>query len=197
MQPKSKREKIGCDAPIVKAAELEPAVWKAITEVVYNPDLVVQRVEEKYGSDKLADKQKQMAYLLEQVEAKRKELERWNEAYAAGYLDLTEWGEKKLAVQQELGHLDGAVAKLRAQLSRKDDLERQKAVALTELAAIRERDLSDGGELPFKARRRIVALLVDDIVVNANARVFEIHGVIRATRSYGQDFELESTGRNT
>jgi site-specific DNA recombinase len=195
-QPKSKREAIGCDTPTIRANELETAVWQTLTEVIYNPDLIIERLEEKYSSEKFAEKAKQLAYLEEQVQAQKNELERWNKAYGAGYLDLTEWGEKKLTVQQELDKLNKAVTKVKTQLARKDDLERQKQIVLTELASLRRKEIGEEGDLPFKTKRKIVALLVDDIVVNAHERTFELHGVIRATRSYGQDFELRSTGRN-
>jgi hypothetical protein len=58
------------------------------------------------------------------------------------------------------------------------------------LASLRERELGEDGDLPFKIKRKIIGLLVDDIVVNGKERTFELRGVIRATRSYGQDFEL-------
>ena len=37
--------------------------------------------------------------------------------------------------------------------------------------------MGDGGDLPFKMKRRIVGFLVDDIVVDAQQRTFELHGV--------------------
>lgn len=191
MQGKMRREEIGCTNPLIKAAELEAAIWKAITEVIYNPDLVIKVLEEKYSTEKLAETQKQLEYLEEQVQAVQDELERWNKAYGVGYLNLTEWGEKKLTIQQDLERLDLAMAKKRAQLAQKDELERLKQIVLTELAALREREFGEDKDLPFETKRKLVALLVDDIVVNGQERVFEMHGVIRATRSYG-DFTLVS-----
>lgn len=191
-QGKMRREEIGCKNPLIKASELEPAVWKVITEIVYNPDLVIKVLEEKYSTEKFDEKQRQLEYIEEQVQAQQQELERWNQAYGAGYLNLTEWGEKKLVIQQELEKLELAKAKKRAQLDQKDDLERQKQIVLTELTALREKDFDESGDLPFETKRKIVALLVDDIVVNGNERIFELHGVIRATRCYGDDFTLES-----
>jgi hypothetical protein len=196
-QPKSIRETIGCDTPTIRASELEPAVWQAITEVIYNPDLVIQGLEERYSSEKHAEKAKRLTSVEEQIQAKEDELERWNQAYAAGYLDLKEWGEKKLTVEQKLAGLNRAAEEIRKELSHKDDLERQTRVVLTELASLRELELGKEGDLPFKIKRKIIGLLVDDIVVNGKGRTFELRGVIRATRSYGQDFELVSMCKNT
>jgi site-specific DNA recombinase len=189
-QPKSIRETIGCDTPTIRASELEPAVWKAITEVICDPDLVIQGLEEKYSSEKHAEKAKRLASIEKQMQAKEDELERWNQAYAAGYLGLKEWGEKKLAVEQGLAGLNRAAEEIRRELTHKDDLERQTRIVLTELASLRELELGKEGDLPFKIKRKIIGLLVDDIVVNGKDRTFELRGVIRATRSYGQDFEL-------
>jgi site-specific DNA recombinase len=196
-QPKSIRETIGCDTPTIRASELEPAVWKAITEVICDPDLVIQGLEEKYSSEKHAEKAKRLASIEKQMQAKEDELERWNQAYAAGYLGLKEWGEKKLAVEQGLAGLNRAAEEIRRELTHKDDLERQTRIVLTELASLRELELGKEGDLPFKIKRKIIGLLVDDIVVNGKDRTFELRGVIRATRSYGQDFELVPMGRTT
>jgi hypothetical protein len=87
----------------------------------------------------------------------------------------------------------GARDKIRKELTHKDDLERQTRVVLTELASLREREIGQEGDLPFKTKRKIIGLLVDDIVINGKDRAFELRGVIRAMRSYGQDFELVST----
>ncbi|UCC85666.1 MAG: recombinase family protein [Anaerolineales bacterium] len=196
-QPKSVREAIGCDTPTIRASELEPAVWQIITELIYSPDLVIQALKEKYSSEQYAEKAKRLASVEEQLQAKEDELERWNQAYGAGYLDLKEWGEKKLTVAQESNRLKQAAEEIKKELTHKDDLERQTQVVLTELASMRERGLGEDGDLPFKIKRKIIGLLVDDIVVNGQERTFELRGVIRATRSYGQDFELVPMGRNT
>jgi hypothetical protein len=115
-------------------------------------------------------------------------LERWNQAYGAGFLSLAEWGERKQAVQQERAKLNGAIAKVQGQLAEKEDLEQQKEIILTEIASLEENEFGEGKELPFKLKRRIVGLLVDNVVVDTRQRTFELHGVIRATRSYGQQF---------
>ena len=196
-QPKSIRDQIGCDTPTVRADELEPAVWQAITEVIYNPELVIEGLEQRYSEERFAEKSNHLDYLEEQLKTKADELERWDQAYAAGYLDLREWGEKKLAVQQELEKLRESAETTRRQLAQRDDLERQKQIVLTELASLREGGLRPEEDLPFEAKRKIIALLVDDIVVNGKERTFELKGVIRTTRSYGQDFMLESMGRST
>jgi hypothetical protein len=193
MQPKTRREAIGCDASIVRADELEPAVWGAITDVIYEPELVLQRLEEKYSRESLAEKERQLEYLQSQMQDKEDELDRWNKAYAAGFLNLAEWGEKKLAVQQEIAKLNVAIGKAKGQLTQKEDLKQQREIVLAELASVKDKDLGDGGDLPFKMKRRIVGFLVDDIVVDAQQRTFELHGVIRATRSYGQQFASGSS----
>jgi hypothetical protein len=68
---------------------------------------------------------------------------------------------------------------------------------LTELALLRERELGKEEGLPFKIKRKIIGLLVDDIVVSGKDDTFELRGVIRATRSYGQDFELVPMAKST
>jgi site-specific DNA recombinase len=188
MQPRTMRETIGCDAPIVRADQLEPAVWGTITEVICNPALVIQQLEEKYSQESLAEKETQLTHLESQAQEKDSELERWNQAYGAGFLSLAEWGERKQAVQQERAKLNGAIAKVQGQLAEKEDLEQQKEIILTEIASLEENEFGEGKELPFKLKRRIVGLLVDNVVVDTRQRTFELHGVIRATRSYGQQF---------
>jgi site-specific DNA recombinase len=196
-QPKSIREQIGCDTPTIRASELEAAVWQAITEVIYNPELVIEGLEQRYSEEGIAEKGKHLDYLEEQMKTKEDELERWNQAYEAGYLDLTEWGEKKLAIQQALEKLTAAVETTRQHLAQRDDLERQKQIVLTELTSLREAGLGTEEDLPFEAKRKIIALLVDDIVIRGKERTFELQGIIRTTRSYGQDFMLDSMARST
>ncbi|MCB0165394.1 MAG: recombinase family protein [Anaerolineae bacterium] len=191
MQVKTLREEIGCNNPLIKASDLESAVWQVITEIIYNPELVIKVLEEKYSTEKFAEKQKQLEYIEDRIRAQYEEQKRWNQAYGAGYLDLTEWGEKKLVIQQELEKLESARAKKRMQLAQKEDLERQKQTVLAELTALRENNFDDEQDLLFETKRKIVALLVDNIVVNGIDRVFELYGVIQATRSY-DDFTLES-----
>ena len=193
MLPKSRREVIGCNAPILRADVLEPAVWNTITEVIYDPDLVIQRLEEKYSQESYVERERQLAHLQNQVQEKEDELNRWNVAYGSGYLSLAEWAEKKLAVQQEIAKLNGAIAQVARQLTQKEDLEWQKEIVTSELASLKEQAFGELGDLPFKMKRRIVGLLVDNIVVDSQQRTFELHGVIRATRSYGQQFGLGSS----
>ena len=191
MQTKQIREKVGCDNPIIKADELEPAVWRVITEIVQDPHHLIQELEDRHNNKDSAEKKRQLDYLEKQTKDLEDELRRWNEAYAAGYLEIREWGERKITIQQNLAKLAETIIKKQEEIAQQNDLEQEKLILMNELTTLREREFGSDN-LPYDTKRKIIALLVDDIIVNGKDHTFELYGVIRATRNYDGDFKLRS-----
>ena len=184
---KARLLKTACHSPYVHADELERRVWEEIEQVIYDPHLLIHRLEQREGTER----RKVYQTRLNQISASLADLEMAKEKFEAAYqrdiYSLDEFEVKMKQLRAEAGALDEARTNIQKELAQALSLEDQKAVVLAALANIRsevERARADNkqpDELPQGIKRRVLELLVDVIWVNSETRTFTIEGVIRGT----------------
>jgi site-specific DNA recombinase len=184
---KARMLKTACYTPYVNADELERRVWEEIESVIYDPSLIIRRLEQREIEEHTLSYQEQLAFIDKQLADIAKEREKFEVAFQRDIYTLDEFAEKMGDIRGKLKVLEISRAKLETKLAETHSIEDQKRVVLAALAKIKaevDRASKDGQqpqEIPFDLKRKILALIVDVIWVDSEKRVFTIEGEIKGT----------------
>lgn len=187
-----------CYSPYVNAEEIERRVWEEIEAVIYDPELIIRRLDEKEKEERAMGYEEQIAYLDKQLEELVKEKTKFEMAYQRDIYTLDEFEERMLDLRARATTIEISRAKLQAKLSETHSIEDKKRVVLSALARIRaevDRARHQGRqpeEIPFELKRKILSMLVDVITIDSVKRTFTIVGEISGTYALGSD-EMDQT----
>jgi len=191
-------EGTSCRSPYVRAEDLERKVWEKVEEVIYNPAVIIQRLEERSTEAQAMGIQGQVDYINQQLSKLAKERTKYEAAYNRDIYTLDEFEEKMKDLQEKVQTLELARSKLQAKLSETNSIEEQKNVVLSVLKRIRQ-EVEDARkqqrlpqEIPFELKRKILTLLVDTIWVNSVERTFTIEGEIKGTYAIDDSDDTDS-----
>ncbi len=184
-----KARKIGtaCGTPSIRAEDLERRVWEEIEKVIYDPQIVIKRLEERESEERQKGYEEQMGFVDAQISDLAKERAKFEAAFQRDIYTLDEFAEKMKDVRARMQTLEFSKSKLQAKVNETKSLEEQKKVVLAGLERIR-REIEQArqagrtpNEIPFLLKRRIVTHIVDVIYVDADKREFTIEGEIEGT----------------
>ena len=184
---KARKLRTACYSPYVRAEELERGVWEQIEQVIYDPTLLVKRLEQRENEERLARAQAELERIRVRLSDIEKAKAKFEAAYERDIYTLDEFEEKMKDLRRESQALDIQSERALQQIEQAHTLEEQKEVLLSGLEHIRIRiDEAriagrQSNELPFALKRRVLELLVDVIWVNSVERTFTIEGVVRGT----------------
>lgn len=157
-----------CRARRVRADRLDQVVWQQVRELILEPSRLADQLGRLRGGVTLEDSvlEQHAARLLRLVAQHRRQGERLLDAYQQGVIALHE-----LAVRRE--QLDRQRAQVEVQLK---DLEQERQArerltpVLEAVEAFRVRVAAglEAAEADFNARRQIVRLLIEDVVVTGD-----------------------------
>lgn len=182
-----------CRVPLVRADQLEAAVWAKVQEVIYDPSIIIKRLEERAADPQHNDLQKQIDYVDTQLQNLYKERQKLEDAYNRDVYTLDEFDEKMADIRDRIQIKKNARGALEAQLQSSIALEQQKKVVIAGLARVRkelESAIQAGRtpeEIPFEMKRQILKLLVEKVWVDSPNRKFTIEGEICGT------YDIDST----
>ena len=178
--------KTACYSPYVRAEEMERGVWEQIERVIYDPTLLVKRLEQRENEERLGKAQAELERNRVRLSDIEKAKAKFEAAYERDIYTLDEFEEKMKSLRRESQSLDEDRARVLCEIDQAHTLEEQKEVVLTALERIRH-EIDEArtasrqpDELPFAIKRRVLELLVDVIWVNSEDRTFTIESVIRA-----------------
>lgn len=175
-QTPARRELQPCDQKSIHCTILDAAVWEVIAEALLHPTLLLEALDARYASDRVADIREQIAFLRRHAESKAGEEEKLYQAYLAGAFTADEYATERKRVRREHEHLLSEVERLQGQIMTPEELEDRKQTLVDIVEGARQTvDLHDA---PLKLKQQIVRLLVDEILFNANEGWFEIHGTV-------------------
>ncbi|MBM3273075.1 recombinase family protein [Candidatus Kaiserbacteria bacterium] len=188
-----KARKLGtsCRTPYVCADFLERRVWEEIEDVIYNPDRIIRRMEERKEEERKKGYEEQIAYVDSQLADLAKEREKLEAAYKRDIYTLDEFESKMKDLRGKANTLESSKAKLQTQMTAMHSIETQKRVVLAGLDRIRaevERAKREGrpaNEIPVSMKRKLLGLIVDVIWVNSRDETFTIQGEIKGTFAFG------------
>lgn len=200
---KAKGLNTACYSPYTKADELEKRVWKKIEQLIYNPSVLIQRLEEKVHEEHTMGYQDQLDFIDSQLEATAKEKEKYEAAYQRDIYTLDEFEERMQNVRQKENTLNVSRGKIETKLAETRSIEEQKRVVLSALEKVRahiKMAQSNGEqphEIPFELMRKILLLLVDVIWVDTKKGTFTIEGEIKGTFTLDSEEDSLPTDTNT
>lgn len=186
---KARGLKAECKSPYVYADVLEPRVWEEIENLIYNPSIIIRRLEEKRQNEHVAEYDEQLTFIDKQLAKLNKEQEKFEAAYQRDIYTLDEFGGKMNDLRFKRSALEISRSKIEARIAESHSLEEQKQVAIQALTKLRTRvsEVRQNGqvsqEIPFELKRKILTLIVDVIWVNTHEQTFTIEGEISGTFS--------------
>jgi site-specific DNA recombinase len=176
-----------CGSLSIRAEDLERRVWEEIEKVIYDPDIIIKRLEERESEERRMGYEEQITFIDKQVSDLTKERAKYEAAYQRDIYTLDEFEEKMKDVRAQLQALEISRAKLQAKVNETNSIEQQKRVVLVGLERIRkeiETARHEGKtphEIPFTLKRRILTHIVETVYVDTNKREFTIEGEIKGT----------------
>ncbi len=188
----SVRRLVYCGSPTVFSRVLDAHVWHSIMSIILAPDLVALGLGEEAAAERRAGYAQQADYLTGQIRRKEQERTRWEEAYAAGYLTMDEWGDKHRAIQADIAGARAGLRKIEKDLLEVGKLELQRQMAITFFERLRHKGVSL--DMPFADKRQVLSLLLDRVVVDSVEKWYRLEGTIRGTFTYSEDAPGASGG---
>lgn len=187
-----------CNSPAVWADVLEARVWEEIEKVIYDPSLVIRRLEAKVSEERAAHYEDQLAYISEQIKELDDEQEKFELAYERNIYSLDEFEEKMKNSRAQVAKLNKSHAAISAKLTETRSIEDKKRTVIRALASIRaqvEEAKANGQipvEIPFDLKRKLLTLMVTVIRVDTIKRTFTIEGEIRGTFNLDEGIDFAS-----
>jgi site-specific DNA recombinase len=164
----------------IRADVIEPVIWHTIVKVIVDPEVILDTIDADYDV-KLAEYQNELAYIDQSLDKLQAEWERWNKAYGAEVIGLSELKEYRNDITRHRKELQVDRDELVGRIERIESIADRKAYARKILGLYREVVEKAGKEPPFELKRQILQTLVDTIWVNDQTMTARIDGVIRTT----------------
>lgn len=94
-----------CDSPYVRAEELEDRVWKAITEILENPNLVIDEIRRRQGEASVLDEE--VARLKGRTGKLRNQEKRLVRLYSFGEVDDRHVRKEMESIKRQRREVEG------------------------------------------------------------------------------------------
>jgi hypothetical protein len=179
------REELCCRSPYVFCDFIDEHVWRFICEVITDPQLLISELEvqaeervEEHASDRLA-------YVERNISKCEREEHQWDRAFASDILDLEEYAEKKAAVRTRMDALLEQRQEILREISGVQGLEVKKDIIRSHLEDIRRSGFAI--DIPFQQKRRIMAMLIDRVVIDSVEKWYRLEGVLTGTQPFPHD----------
>ncbi|MBI1802225.1 MAG: recombinase family protein, partial [Chloroflexi bacterium] len=166
-----------CGQGSISCRVLETAVWRVVSRVLLEPDILISALEQAYASGPNAELLREIAYLDQQTTETAGEDELLYRAYVAKAFDEAEYAARRQALKERVRQLAEERQKLAARVVSLEKLERTKRCILQVAAAAQ----AGGWEAdpPHAVKKTIIKIVVDKIRVNVREGWFDLNGAAR------------------
>ena len=178
-QPPIIREQLSCNSPYIRAEDIDPQVWQAVCEVITNPDMIIQYMEEQVRTAINGGVSDELAYIERELAKCEREESQWDRAFAAAIFSLEEYRDKKKTVAARKSSLLDERARLGQELQEAQEYEQRKEFIRQHIELIVKSGFDQ--EIPIRDKRRILSLLVDRVLIDTNEQWFVLEGAIEGT----------------
>lgn len=163
---------INCSQPMIKVQKLEDAVWSCICKVLLTPKLLLDALDRELTTGENAGLKQQIAFIERQIEEKKREDDKLYRAYLADVFDAEEFSARRKLLKETCVKLEEELHNLEEQAVDIDQIEADKAfiTKFTNLIATEGVML----DAPFELKRRVVKIVVDEIILNTKEQRFVI-----------------------
>jgi site-specific DNA recombinase len=180
-RPEAVKNEIGCTQSQISAKILDPLVWEAIMDMLTQPDLLTEAMDEYYASTGMGLLHSQVEFIEGQIQHRKDEDDKLYKAYMAGAFDEQEFADRRGEIRKAMQALQKERELVDRQIMDQEEFYQQRGAVSDAVEELRS-ELS-GLDVPFDMKRRILRTIVDEIVLDVNARRFEIKGMLRGTFS--------------
>ena len=176
-----------CLSPYVLAEIIEERVWEEIESVIYEPELLLKRYDERVQEEELFGYQEQIEFIEKQISELMVDREKFEAAYQRDIYTLDEFEEKMLDIRKRYETFKKSQEEIKHKLEQSQIAEDKKDVLLATLNLLKKaiddakRSGKKPSEVPFKLKRKIITLIIDVIWVDSEKGVFQMEGAIRKT----------------
>ncbi|MEZ4711608.1 MAG: recombinase family protein [Caldilineaceae bacterium] len=170
---------INCNGKQISAPVLEQAVWNVICETILKPELLLEQLDAELENGENSSLKKQIAFLQRQIKEGESEDEKLYRAFMADVFDEHEYRERRRLLKEKQATLQSELKSLEERTIDQQRIEEDKATILALSKHFQKTGIAI--DPPFEVKRRIVKLLVDQIILDANGGWFRIEGRIPGT----------------
>jgi hypothetical protein len=164
---------------------IDPQVWDSVCSLITNPDILIGYIEEEFDKFQRGELNSQLTYIDRQLHKCQQEEHQWDRAYAANIFSLAEYSEKKQMVSNRVQALLDERERIAEEMSVIELFERKKELIYQHLEMLKEHGFAL--DLPFEDKRKIVAMLIDKIVIDSQNNWYRLEGVIEGTFQFEDD----------
>ena len=184
------REHLYCKSPIVYSDVIDPHVWETVCQLINDPDILINLLEEEHDKFKKGELNDQLKYIDRQINSCRVEEEQWDKAYAAKIFSLEEYKEKRAAVQIRINALQEEWEKVAEEVAVLQILEQKRELIYERLKTLKETGFTPA--MPFEDKRKMLAMLIDRVVIDSKNGWYRLEGSVQGTYQYEDRNNSES-----
>ena len=167
---------VSCTESQISCTRLDTAVWKAVSNALLHPELLIEALEHGYQSGPNAEILAQIQLLegqLADLDAEDGDLYR---AYRAKAFNEQEFATKRQELKERREKIKLELGALKNRVMSQEELELNKEKILAQSQLLKEQELTP--EPLFEVKQTILKLVVDQIKLNVDEGWFEIEGLV-------------------
>lgn len=152
-----------CPSQSLRAELLEDYIWNQVTEIVANPERLVEHIRSQSG-DAFEEIKSRMGILEKQVEQKEKEKEKIKTMYRREVISEDEMVQDIAKLNKEIKSLQDEIGTYRIQIEHQLK-EEQTLERIYEMTGYIKEKMDQQDELFYDFKRHIVEMLFDEIII--------------------------------
>lgn len=176
-RPRAVREKIGCTQSQISAKTLDPLVWQALMDLLTSPETLSEAMDDYYMDSGMQQLHSQMELVDQRVRDRHTEDEKLYRAYMKDVFDEQEYADRRRELQVAVQALKEEKQSLSAQIIGQEEFRKRRRAVSDWVEEMRAQLLTL--DVPYDIKRRIVRMVVDEVVLNVNEGWFQIKGILR------------------
>ncbi len=170
-----------CDQSAISCYKIDGIVWEIVTKFLLSPDSITKAIDAKYSDENVEQSELQIRFLEESLKKLTGDDTRLYSAYMANILSMEEYGEKRQGIAAIKSRLTAELDAMKSSTLSSEQIELEKAMVESSIENVRN-FFDTGGNIPFHIKRKIVTLLIDEILLDVRGGVLEIAGSIPTTK---------------
>ena len=159
-----------CTSRSVRQERLDDVVWQKITELLKNPELIIEQYKRQKDITMSSGTQKKCQKLEQQIQHYDKQIQRLIDAYQMEIITLEDLNIRKSSLEQKISQQKEYIRNIKA--AEKKEIDYRKIFENIEAFCYAVKQGIENAS--FEDRRKIIELLVEEVIVT-NGRVEIIH----------------------
>jgi site-specific DNA recombinase len=171
-----------CTASHISARILHTTIWRALCEILLEPALIIQALDDLMSSESNTSLRAQIGFLEESISARKAEAERVTKGYLGGVFDAAEAAQERQRLKKAIQSLENELAEMTARELTPEQIDAKKTLVLA--AVENARNSGVFMDAPPEFQRNMLKLLVDRIIVDSHTQTLRVEGMIPLNQNY-------------